>query len=195
MRMGDGDGERVGGVGAVEHRARQQAFHHGPDLALVAMAGADHRLLHRVRRIFGDRSPSSAGTSRAMPRAWPSFKRGRGVAIDESLLDGRLLRRKPRQHLLQTIEDLAKPGAQAFLVIGDDRAAGHEGEPHPVGVDHPPAGAPEPRVDADNANCGRPLCKAPRQRAFPLDAPTPAESLGDFAMQRGAGAPLRNGGT
>ena len=55
MGMGDGDGERVGGVGAVGHGARQKPRHHGPDLALVAVARADHGLLHGVRRIFGDR--------------------------------------------------------------------------------------------------------------------------------------------
>jgi hypothetical protein len=73
MGMGDGDGERVGGVRAVGRRARQQAFHHRPDLALVAVTGADHRLLHlilaRIRRL----SPSKAGASIAIPRAWPSF--------------------------------------------------------------------------------------------------------------------------
>ncbi len=77
-------------------------------------------------------SPSSAGTSKRDAPRLAELQRGRGVAVDEGVLDGRLLGRKPRQHLLQTIEDLPKPGTQAFPVVGDDRAAGDEDEPRPV---------------------------------------------------------------
>ena len=73
MGVGDGDGECVGGVGAVGGRARQEAPHHGADLALVAMACADHGLLDGVGRISAMMIPESAGTSRAIPRAWPSL--------------------------------------------------------------------------------------------------------------------------
>ena len=71
MGMGDGDGERIRRVGAVWRGARQEPRHHGPDLHLVAVACPDHGLLDGVRRIL--ETPSSAGTSMAMPRAWPSF--------------------------------------------------------------------------------------------------------------------------
>ena len=122
MGMGDGDGERVGGVGAVERRARQQALHHGPDLALVAMAGADHGLLHRVRRVFGDRQPEQRRHQQRDAPRLAELQRGRAVAIDEGLLDGRLFRRPSRaKHLLQAIENLPEPRAQALVVVGHDR--------------------------------------------------------------------------
>ena len=97
-------------------------------------------------------SPSSAGTSMAMPRAWPSFSVAHAVAIDEGLLDGGFHGRQPRQHLLQAVEQLPEAHAEALRLVGDDRAAGDEAEPDPVRVDDAPAGAPQARVDADDAN-------------------------------------------
>ena len=80
MRVADGDGERVGGIVGVEFRPRQQHRDHHADLLLLRVAGADDRLLHRVRRVFGDRKAGRAGTSMATPRAWPSFSVAAGVA-------------------------------------------------------------------------------------------------------------------
>ena len=131
-------------------------------------------------------NPDSAGTNSAMPRAWPSFKVAARVAIDESLLDRRLYRCKPRHHLGKPLEDLAQPGAQAFSVIGDHRAAGHEGQPDPVAVDDPPAGAPQPRVDADDANPAAWLCAGSSQRALPRNAQFRTNHLCDSATEPGA---------
>ena len=52
MGVADGDGERVGGVGAAEIGLRQQGPHHELDLRLVGMAGADHRFLDEIGGIF-----------------------------------------------------------------------------------------------------------------------------------------------
>src|SRR5262245_46261977 len=90
MGMGDGDGERVGRIRAVEGRPRQEAAYHGADLRLVAMAVADHGLLYRGRRIFGDREPRERGHEEGDPPRLAELQRGRGVAIDEGLLDGGL---------------------------------------------------------------------------------------------------------
>ncbi len=38
MGVGYGDGQRVGGIGAIWRGTRQQTFHHGADLILVATA-------------------------------------------------------------------------------------------------------------------------------------------------------------
>ena len=41
---------------------------------------------------------------------------------------------------------------EAPIRVGDHRAAGHIAEPDPIGVDDAPAGAPQARIDADDAN-------------------------------------------
>src|SRR5581483_2345493 len=82
----------------------------------------------------------------------PELEGGRGVAIDEGLLDRRFPRGEPGKHLRQAVEQLPEPLAEGGAVLRDDRAASHEHEPRPVAVDHAPAGAPKPRIDADDAN-------------------------------------------
>ena len=99
MGVGDGDGERVGGVGAVGGRARQEAPHHGADLALVAMACADHGLLDGVGRIFGDDDARKRRHEQGDPARLAELERCRSVTVDESLLDRGLRRRKLREHL------------------------------------------------------------------------------------------------
>jgi hypothetical protein len=73
MGVADRDGQRIGGVRPRDLHAGQMQAHHVGDLHLGGMADADHRLLHRIRRIFPDREPACAGTSSAMARACPSF--------------------------------------------------------------------------------------------------------------------------
>ena len=195
MGVGDGDGERVGGIGAVERRARQQAFHHGADLALVAVTGADHGLLHRVRRVFGDLKPEQRRHEQGDAPRLAELQRGGGVAIDEGLLDRRFLRAKAAP---------APPGGRRRSgearaprlspVVGDDRAAGDENEPHPVAVDHPPAGAPQPRVDADDANPGRSLGQSRCRIGFPHPVPNSRRITRRFCHENGvSAADSRNG--
>ena len=117
MGVGDGDGQRIRFVHAVGRGARQETPHHGADLTFVAVAGADHRLLHRVRRVFGDRKPEKSGDEQRDPPRLAELQSGCGIAIDESLLDRRFRGRKPRQYRLEPIEDLTKPSAQALPVI------------------------------------------------------------------------------
>ena len=55
MRVRDRDGERIGGIVRGRIGLGQQHADHHAHLRLVAVAGADDRLLDQVRRIFGDR--------------------------------------------------------------------------------------------------------------------------------------------
>ena len=74
MRVGDRDGERVGGVGAGDLRPGKQARDHRVDLRFFGIAGADDGLLHQPRGIFADRrSRRARRPSCTTPRAWPSF--------------------------------------------------------------------------------------------------------------------------
>ena len=73
MGMGDGDGERVGGVGlSGAARGRSRAT-----MALICTLSPWPAPTTVFLMAFGAYSametPRSAGTSMAMPRAWPSF--------------------------------------------------------------------------------------------------------------------------
>ena len=53
MRVGEGDGEGVGGVALNHAAAVQQHLHHMLHLRLFRTALADHRLFDAFRRVFG----------------------------------------------------------------------------------------------------------------------------------------------
>ena len=59
VRVRDGNGKRIGGIGAGDARAWQQAFDHRLHLRLVGAANADNGLFHQPRGIFGDREAAA----------------------------------------------------------------------------------------------------------------------------------------
>src|SRR5262245_65913855 len=71
------------------------------------------------------------------------------------------------------MENLPQSRPQTLGLVGDNRPAGDEMEPAAVGVDDPPAGAPEARIDADDANAAHkaisPAPHAPANSAMPAN--------------------------
>jgi hypothetical protein len=87
MRVGDRHGERVGGVGAGDARAREQARDHRVDLRLLGIAVADHRFLDQPCGIFSDvDSGARRGHDHDAPRL-AEFQRRLRVLVDEHLFD------------------------------------------------------------------------------------------------------------
>src|SRR5262249_33601993 len=74
------------------------------------------------------------------------------VLVDEGLLDGGFLRLEAGDDLHEPLVDLAQAIGEVHLRVGGDEAAGDVGKPTSVRLHDPPAGAPQPRGDADNAN-------------------------------------------
>ena len=97
-------------------------------------------------------SPARAGTSMATPRAWPSFSVAAGVAVDEGRLDRRLVRRGTPRAPRPGRRGCAEPFGERRVFVRPDRAGRDEGQTRAEAVDDAPAGAPEARVDADDAN-------------------------------------------
>ena len=88
--MGDGGGQRVGGVGLGDAAGRQQPLDHELDLLLAGMTGADHAFLDLVGGVFGNLEPglrrqrSSAQSAGALTAS----QRALNAAIgDRSILD------------------------------------------------------------------------------------------------------------
>jgi hypothetical protein len=95
----------------------QDALHHELHLRLLGAAGSDHRLLDLARRVLEHLGIRSAVPQIAAPRAWPSFKRAVGIAIDEHALDGDLLRPVLRDDGLHAAEDLAQARREFTLWV------------------------------------------------------------------------------
>jgi hypothetical protein len=74
------------------------------------------------------------------------------ITADKGLLDRRLMRRHPSEDLTQPFKEVSQAKPEPCLVVRDHRAAGNEDEPGAVMVDDPPAGAPQSRIDANNAD-------------------------------------------
>ena len=74
-RVGDGEGERVGGVGRGRGGEPEHDADHLGDLGLVGAAAARHRPLHARRRVLerprAPRARTRAAPRRARDRAWP----------------------------------------------------------------------------------------------------------------------------
>ena len=87
MRVGDRDGERVGGIGAGDLHAGKQARDHRMDLRFLGAAGADHGLLDQRAAIFADRDPGARRAHQHHPAGLAELERRLGVLVDEHLLD------------------------------------------------------------------------------------------------------------
>ena len=152
MRMADGDGQRIGRVVAVEGGARQQHADHRPDLLLLGVAGADDRLLDLVRRVFGDGQPGLGRDEKGDAPRLAELQRRRGVAVDEGLLDRRLVGRVVADHRREPAVQRQQPVRQLAVERRMDRAGGDEGERIAARRDDAPAGAAEAGIDAEDAN-------------------------------------------
>ena len=152
MRVGDRDGERVGGVLGLRLGLRQQHADHHAHLRLLAVAGADNALLHDVGGVFGNAQARPGRHQHGDSACLAKGKRRRRVGIDEGLLHRRLVWTIRLDHREQAVMDCHQPLAERGLVGGRNRAAGDIDQPVAVGLDQAPAGAPEPRIDAENAN-------------------------------------------
>src|SRR5690606_36528790 len=93
MGMANGDRKRVCRVGAVGAAARQQDAHHCGNLVLLGMPGPDNRLLDLVRGVLGDRQSGLGGCEPRNPPRLAKLQGCRRIAVDEGLLDRRLVGR------------------------------------------------------------------------------------------------------
>ena len=152
MRVTHGDRQCVCGVLALRVGLRQQYTDHHADLGLLAVAGADHRLLHDIGRIFGNRQPGFGGYEHGDAACLAEFQGCCRICIDESCLDCRFMRLILLDHRDQTVMNCEQPHAEIGAIAGFQRTASDVDQPVAVGFYQAPAGAAEPRIDAENAN-------------------------------------------
>ena len=96
--------------------------------------------------------PASAGTSMAMPRAWPSFSVATASLLTKVVSTAASSGTCGCDDVAQAVMNLAKPQRQRRLVVGFDGAGSNETQRIAKRLDDAPAGAPKAGIDADDAN-------------------------------------------
>src|SRR5262245_46832038 len=175
MRVANRNGQRIGGIFGLRIGFRQQHANHHADLRLLAVTGADDRLFHQVRGIFCDSQP---GFGRHQHRYTTRLSEleGRGrIGVHKCRFDRRFVRPVLLDHREQPVMNCQQADAQIRTIIGFQRAASDMDQPIAVGLDQAPAGAAEPRIDAENAN------RVPGHH--PVDSPRLRPRLACFAPQ------------
>src|SRR5581483_9006132 len=133
-------------------------------LPLVAVAGADDALLHHVGRIFGDRDAGLRRHHHGDAARLAELERRLGVLVDEGRLDRGLVGAKFVEHAGEPVVDRDEPHRERIVVARRHRAAAEKTEPIAENLNDAPAGAAEPRIDAENANRAR--HRSPRDSAL-----------------------------
>ena len=154
--VADRDRERVGGVGGLRPEPGQQALDHRGDLILRGMAGADHRALDRIGRIFVDRQAGERGRQQRDAARLAELEGRHRVLVDEGLLDRRLGRPPGRDHRDQAAIELGQTLRQRAPRGRAQHAGGNRAQPIGLDLDDAPAGALQAGIDADQAHRVRP---------------------------------------
>jgi aryl-alcohol dehydrogenase-like predicted oxidoreductase len=182
--MGDGRSQRIGRIGLIAARRRQQHLDHGLHLLLAGMADTDHAFLDVIGRIFGNLQIGLCGSQERNRARMTELQSRRGIFGHESLLDRDSGRAVFGDHRAQRAMQGVEPSAEIGLGIAGEHAVADMGQPGAGHVNHAPAHAGEAGIEAQNANrCGdhRPFVPFP----FPwFNARTPRMHRKDRLMDR-----------
>jgi hypothetical protein len=148
--VGDGDGERIGGVGAGDLHAREQARDHSVDLYFLGAAGANHGFLDQRRGIFADLYSRSCGAHQSDAARLAELERRLRVLVDEDLLDCGCGRGMVGDHSFELVGERGEAARQRSRRVGLDLAVRDVGKAIAFGLDQPPAGGAETRVEAED---------------------------------------------
>ena len=146
--VGDGDGQRVGGVGAGDLRAGEEAHDHRMDLRFLGAAGADHGLLDQPGSIFADGEAGAGGGGEDHAAGLAELQGRLRVLVDEHLFDRGGLGPVLGDQRLELAGEVCEALGQRRGGARPDLAVGEVGEAVAFGADQPPAGGAEPRVEA-----------------------------------------------
>ena len=139
--------------GARRLRLRQQHADHHLDLLLVGMADADHRLLDEVGGIFGDAQARHRRHHQRDAARLAELQRRLRIAVDEGLLDRRLVRREDPRSRRRC------PSCNCRSRSASGRVPSLSTQPQPTKAslvpsrdDHAPAGLPKAGIETEDAN-------------------------------------------
>src|SRR6478672_3229778 len=152
MRVTDGDSEGISGILAFGIGLWQQHTDHHADLRLFSVTGADDGLFHDVGGVFGNGDSGLRRHEHGDAARLPELQGRRRIRVDESRLHRRLVRTIALDDRDQPIMDHQQAGAEFGALARFKRTAGDVNQPISVALYETPAGAAEPRIDAEYAN-------------------------------------------
>ena len=181
MRVGDRDGEGVGGVGAGDLHSGKQARDHRVDLRLLRAAGADDRLLDQPSGIFADLHASARRDHDDHAARLAELERRLRVGVDEDFLDGSGVGPLVRDEAFQLFTERGEAPGQGCRSPGLDLAVGDMAEAVAFGLDQSPARGSEARVQAQDPYVPLPLAGGVRggnvvESTVGKDMPSPSPS-------------------
>ena len=150
MRMRDGDGEGVGGVGAGDRYSGEEALDHEMDLGLVGAAAADDGLLDQPRGIFADCKPRARGDHQHDTARLGELERGLGVLVDEDFLGRGGVRRVVGKERFELSGEMGQALRERLLRVGLELTVREVSEAIALGADEPVAGRGEAGVKAED---------------------------------------------
>ncbi len=152
--MGDGQAQRVGGIGARQAGQLQQPAHHLLHLGLGRAAMAHDGLLHLQRGVFGHGQPAGHQGGDAGAARLAEQQGGLGVHVHEDDLDRGHVRLVARGHLGDAVEQDLQAARQVAQgrARGADGAAGHVAQMVAVHVHHAEAGGLQAGIDAQDSH-------------------------------------------
>lgn len=114
------------------------------------MADADNGLLDSIRGVFGDRHPRRRRNQQGDATGMGEFERAHRVLVDKGMLDRRDIGAGILHHLRQgTVQGDEAGGQIGALCLNG--AVGNVAESRSGKIDHPPSGADEAGINADDA--------------------------------------------
>ena len=153
MRVRHRDGERVGGVLGLRIGLRQQHADHQRICAFSQWPAPTMVFFTRFGAYSATGTPAFAGTSSAMPRAWPSFRVAVASLLTKVASTAASSGRELVDHCGQARRgsSTSRSASEALSLVATEPQATID-QPVAVDLDHAPAGAAEPRIDAEDAN-------------------------------------------
>jgi hypothetical protein len=150
MRMGDGYGEGVRGIGAGNLHPGKKPRDHRMDLRLFRAARTDNRLLDQRGRIFANLDPCPGGAHQYHPARLPELQCRLRVLVDEHFLDGGGSRRVARDQCLELIGECGKPARKRRGGVGLDLPVADMRQPVAFSLDEPPAGRAKAGIEPED---------------------------------------------
>src|SRR6516162_6180147 len=164
--VADGDGKRVGGIGARQQCRRQEALHHHLHLRLFRVADAHHRLLDEVGGVFEDGDAARRRREQHHAAGDAELQGGGWVLVDEGLLDSGRIGPKFVEHAVELAEELDQALGERHAGGRVDDTVGDVDETIAMRLDHAPTGVAQARIESDKAHDAGPALWRRRDQAL-----------------------------
>lgn len=154
VRMTNGAGEGIGGIGGGRSGKLEQANHHALHLLFGRFTLPNDRLLDLQGRVFGDRQ---TGVHQSADRRSARLSEQEGrlrIDIDEDFFDSGLRWRIGGNYLADAGKERSQTLGQTLLRLRFDAAAGHINQAVSLLLNHAEAGHAQSRINAQNARRG-----------------------------------------